>query len=323
MEFSRRQLLLGGAAAAGGLLTLGAAKTALAKAPFATAQAPLYYRLKVGTFEVTAFCDGAIDVALNLYPKAEKTEAEALLAKAHRSPAAVPTAINAYLVNTGEKLFLVDTGVGNLFGPGANLLHPALKAAGYAPEAIDAVILSHLHPDHIGGLADSGDKPSFPNATLLLNQLEYAFWTDEGIASRAPKEAQPFFKMAQSAMAAYKGRTEQFKGGDTLAPGVAAVGAYGHTPGHSIIDLTSGKDRLLIWVDVVHTAALQFAHPEWSISFDNDPEQAIATRKKIFDQVAQDGTLIAGMHLDFPGIGYVAAEKSGYSFQPAFYSPRT
>jgi glyoxylase-like metal-dependent hydrolase (beta-lactamase superfamily II) len=140
--------------------------------------------------------------------------------------------------------------------------------------------------------------------------------------SRAPAEAQKYFRMAQAAIKPYAKRMQLYNDGEQLAGGVTAMAAPGHTPGHTALRLASGQDSLLIWGDIVHVAALQFAKPEWAISFDTDQAQAIETRKKLFEQVASEGALVAGMHLDFPGLGYVTKEPQGFAFQRAVWSPR-
>jgi len=295
---------------------------AFAKAPFASAQAPAYYRFKIGTLEVTAVTDGMLQLPFSLFPTADKAEAQALFAKAHRTADKVPTAVNTYVVNTGSKLILVDTGYGNMAGADAGFLLNNLKAAGFEPDQFDAVVITHMHPDHVGGLLSPEGKPVFTNAALLVNGKDHAFWTDEGITSRAPADGQKFFRIAQAAVRPYEKQLQLYKDGEELSPGIVAAAAPGHTPGHTALTVASGKDSLFIWGDIVHVAALQFARPEWAISFDTDQAQAIETRKALFGRLSADGTLVAGMHLDFPGLGYVTREVQGYSYQRAVWSPK-
>ncbi len=322
MHFHRRSFLtLSAGATAASLLRAAAPEQAAAKAPLATAQAPSYYRFKVGTLEVTAVTDGMLELPLALFPAAEPAQAKTLFEKAHR-PEKAPTAVNTYVVNTGDKLILVDTGYGSMAGPAAGYLQDNLKAAGFNPAEIDVVYLTHMHPDHVGGLLDQQGKPVFGNADILVNEKEHAFWTDEGITTKAPAESQKFFRIAQAAVKPYEKKLHLYKDGEEVAPGLTAAVAAGHTPGHSMLTLSSGNQTAVIWGDIVHVAALQFPRPEWAIAFDSDQAQAIETRKKVFDKFATDGTLIAGMHLDFPGIGYVAREPQGYSLQRAMWTPK-
>jgi glyoxylase-like metal-dependent hydrolase (beta-lactamase superfamily II) len=322
MTIDRREFLQATAAIAATGVVARSVGDAHAKAPLQTAQNASFYRFKTGDIEVTSITDGGIDLELRLFPNADKAEAEAILAKTGRPKTGSPASINAFIVNTGGKLIVVDTGTGTFFGPQAGLFAANLSASGYSPDQVDAVIITHMHPDHLGGLTKADGKPAFANAQILVNEDDYKFWTDEVITAKAPDEAKPFFRFAQATMKAYEGKVERFRDGTEFAPGVTAVAAPGHTPGHTMIRVSSGKSSLLIWGDIVHATALQFARPEWAISFDSDQAAAVATRKKVFDQVSGSGTMVAGAHLDFPGIGFVARESSGYSYHPAFWSPK-
>jgi glyoxylase-like metal-dependent hydrolase (beta-lactamase superfamily II) len=282
-------------------------------------QAPAFYRFSVGDLEVTSINDGMLELDPGLFAGADKTEAEQLLQAAHRAPK-IPTAVNAYTVRVGDTLVLIDTGTANAMGPTLGKVGANLVAADINPADIDVVFITHLHPDHANGLIDSQGKPAFANAEVVLTEKEFAFWHDDGIMSQAPNEVKPFFLGARAAVKPYAGRIRKITDGE-IVPGLTAVPAPGHTPGHTMVRVSSGKDSLLIWGDVVHTAALQFPHPEWAISFDTDTTQAIATRKAVYDQVATDGVMVAGMHLDFPGIGHISRTKSGYAYFPAFWSP--
>jgi glyoxylase-like metal-dependent hydrolase (beta-lactamase superfamily II) len=292
---------------------------ALAKAPLRGKQAPAFYRFKVGEFEVTALSDGAIELEAAIYPKADKAQAQSLLETARRAPK-VPTSVNAYAVNTGNALVLVDTGAANSFGPTVGKLPGNLAAAEIDPATVDVVFITHLHPDHVAGALTADGKPAFPNAELVLTEKEHAFWHDDGMMGQAPAEFKSFFELARKAVKAYGGRVRRITDGE-IVPGLTAIAAPGHTAGHAMVRVSSGNGGLLIWGDIVHTAALQFPHPEWAIQFDTDQELAIATRKKVFDQAAADKIMVAGMHLDFPGIGFVSSLNSKYEYYPAFWSP--
>ena len=325
MTVSRRRFLQGSAAvAAAASIGLDLSAEALAKAPMQGGQAPGFYRMKIGEIEVTALMDGALDLELKLFPEAEKAknEAEALLSAAGRPKTGTPGAINAFVVNTGEQLILVDTGAGAFFGPQAGLFDDNLKASGYDFASVDVVIVTHMHPDHIGGLFAADGTPALPKAQILVSEADFMYWTDETRMTQAPEAAKPFFQLASATAQAYAGRIDQFKDGHEPAKGISLVAAPGHTQGHSMVRISSGDDALLIWADVVHAAALQFARPDWAIQFDTDQAQAIATRKKVFDQVASEGVLVAGAHLDFPGFGRVSREKDAYRYNPAFWTPR-
>ena len=313
---SRRSLL-----AAPALLAAGAAvppRPAMAKAPLANAATPAVYRFRLGTIEVTAVSDGTIDMPPDLFPGAKQDPATAarLLGQAALPEKAVPTFVNAYLVNTGERLVLVDTGTGPIqgFGPNLGRLAKNLAAVGIDPAAVDVVVATHLHPDHVGGLSPA-NAPAFPNAELVLAESEHAFWNDEGIASQAPAELQAFFRIAREAIAPYAKRTRRLNAGEA-APGITLEPAPGHTPGHSMVRIASGAAQLLIWGDVVHMAALQFEKPDWSLAFDTDQGRAAETRKRVFDMAASDKLLVAGMHLPFPGLGRVARRGDAYAYAP-------
>ncbi len=318
MTLDRRSLLLG-TLAAPALASLGG--PALARAPAAGAQVPGLYRLKVGAFEVTAVSDGTVGLDLALFSGIDKAEAERQLQAAYL-PAPIPTSVNAYVVNTGDRLVLVDAGTIAGFAPTLGRLPANLKAAGIEPANIDTVIVTHLHADHIGALATAAGAAGFPNAELVVAEPEAAFWTDEGMLSRAPAEMRSFFAAARAALKPYQdaNRVRRVAMGSEVVPGIRVEAAPGHTPGHALVRVGTGANALLIWGDVVHAAALQFARPEVTIGFDVDPKAAVETRRRAFDAAASERTLIAGMHLPFPGLGHVAREGAGYRFVPSFWA---
>lgn len=291
--------------------------TAHAAAPQQKTQVPGYYRLAVGQFEVTALFDGIFELDPKLLKNASEGDVQKLLARMFQRGPKVQTAVNAYLVNTGSKLLLIDTGAAGLFGPGLGQVLSNLKAAGHQPEQVDAVLLTHLHGDHANGLLQADGQPAFPNADIWTAQSEADFWLKADLA-KVPEKAQPFFKMAQDAVAPYAkaGKLKTFSGQQEIFPGIHTLPAPGHTPGHTAFNLKSGEQSLLIWGDIVHNAAVQFTKPAVSIEFDVDQKLAVSTRKAFFAKVAKEQSLVAGAHLAFPGIGHVRADSKGYSWVP-------
>jgi glyoxylase-like metal-dependent hydrolase (beta-lactamase superfamily II) len=313
-DLTRRDLLT---AAGIGVFSL-AAGPAFARAPLAGAQVPGLYRFKIGTLEVTAILDGHLDLPQNLFPAAAEAEANSLLDRAALPRGPVNAPVNTYLVNTGDRLIMIDTGTATVMGPTLGLMPKNLAAAGVTPDQVDQVLLTHLHPDHSNGLLTPDGKAFFPNAEVVVAEAEHAFWLNDGIMSQAPKDVQPFFQMARAAVKPYADQNRLRRiGAGEVASGIEALAIPGHTPGHTGFRIASGGQQWLVWGDIVHVAPFQFARPDWSIAFDTDPAMAAATRKRIFDMAAADKILVAGMHLPFPGVGHVVKEADGFRFQPA------
>jgi glyoxylase-like metal-dependent hydrolase (beta-lactamase superfamily II) len=288
---------------------------------FAGVQAPGLYRLKVGDFEVTVLSDGNLPFQVELFT-GNPDRAQRLLEDAFVPKQNPTTSVNAWLVNTGRKLILVDTGASTHFGPTLGRLPDNLAAAGVHPDAIDAVVITHMHPDHVPGLVSADKQMLFKNATVHLGADEYAFWTSDEIYAKAPDGAKPFFDLARMAIKPYvdAGKVQTYKDGSEILAGLAAAAAPGHTVGHSMIRVSSAGRDLLLWGDIVHCAALQFAEPDRSIAYDIDPAMAIASRKKVFEMVTTDRLLFAGAHLPFPGLGNTIKGATGYTYVPLLYS---
>jgi glyoxylase-like metal-dependent hydrolase (beta-lactamase superfamily II) len=320
MSFTRR-FVVGGLVGSAAYSAVGA--PAWAKAALSGHQAIGAYRHVVGNFEVIALNDGAFELPLALFAGADAAEANKLLAGRSLPADKSPTAVNAFLVNTGDKLVLIDSGSGGLMGPTVGRFAANLAAFGIDPASVDVVAMTHTHPDHFGGLLSADKKIAFPKAQFVISEADTKFWLDEGVAAKAPADAKPFFEMARTFVSPYVagGNVRYIADGQEVVPGVTAHAAPGHTPGHTMYRVTSGKDTLLIWGDIIHSYALQFAHPEWAIAFDIDPASAIATRQKVFDMVATDKLTIAGAHVPFPGIGHVAKAGSAYAYEPLFWTP--
>lgn len=297
-----------------------------AEAPQVNTQVPGYYRMMLGKFEITALYDGAIELDTKLLHNVKPTELNKLLARMFVGNPKMQTAVNAYLINTGTNLVLVDAGAARLFGPTLGYTLQNMKAAGYDPSQVDTVVITHLHADHVGGITTADGMKIFPNAKIMVDKKDHDFWLSAEVAAKMPEKMQPFFKMARDAAAPYQkaGQWQTFTAGSTLVPGITSEQANGHTPGHTAFCVESDGKKLLIWGDLVHAHAVQFTNPGVSIEFDVDQKQAIATRKRIFKAMAKSKNLVAGMHLPFPGIGHVRAEgKESYSWVPIEYSPLT
>jgi glyoxylase-like metal-dependent hydrolase (beta-lactamase superfamily II) len=272
---------------------------------------------------VTALIDGVLPLEREMFPGAVAAPAEAdrLLDRAFEPRTGAVSPINAFAVNTGDRLVLVDAGTSNSMGPGFGAVPRNLEAAGIRPEDVDLVVLTHLHPDHAGGLLKPDGAPLFPAAEIAVAEAEHAFWTNDGVLAQAPAGARPFFEIARRSIAPYAARLRRFAPGAEVSPGLTAVAAPGHTPGHTLVRIASGAEQLLIIADSVHAAAFQFARPDWAIGFDADPAAASASRRRVLDMAAADRLLVAGSHLPFPGLGHVLKEGEAYAYVPETWRP--
>jgi len=295
-----------------------------AEVPMVKTQVPGYYRMQLGQFEITALYDGRVELDTKLLKNVPASDLNRLLARLFVGNPKMATAVNAYLINTGSRLVLVDTGCGKLFGPALGHITENIKASGYDLSQIDAVLITHMHGDHIGGLIDAEGKPVFPNAKIFIAKAESDYWLSEKNAQQAPEEFKKFFKMARDVSAPYiaDGKWQPFVPGSELVSGILSVDAKGHTPGHTAYLVESDKQKLTIWGDLVHAYAVQFADPDVSIEFDIDQKQAVITRRELLKTIAADGSLAAGMHLPFPGIGHIRVEGNGsYAWVPVEFGP--
>ncbi|GGY65740.1 MBL fold metallo-hydrolase [Pseudoduganella albidiflava] len=299
---------------------LGIASSAFAAAPMAKSQAPGFYRMTVGDFEVTALSDGTADLPMDKLLHEKPAKLQGALSK-HFLKAPVETSFNAFLVNTGSKLVLVDTGAGSLFGPTLGRLVASLQAAGYQPEQVDEIYITHLHPDHVGGLG-SAEKAAFPQAVVRADKHDADFWLSKEKQAAAPEQAKGFFDGARASLAPYSGtnRFKPFDGDTELVPGIRATSSYGHTPGHTSYVIESRGEKLVLIGDLMHAHFIQFDDPSVTIDFDSDKKAALAARKAAFANAAKGGYLIGAAHLPFPGVGHLRSNGKGYQFVPVTYS---
>jgi glyoxylase-like metal-dependent hydrolase (beta-lactamase superfamily II) len=294
---------------------------AQAAAPMAKIPTPGFFRMMLGDFEVTALSDGTVTLPMDkMLSNTTPEKVSAALAAAHLATP-VETSVNAFLINTGTKLVLIDSGAGGMFGPTLGRLTANLKASGYQPEQVDEIYISHMHGDHVGGLILNG-QAVFPNAVVRAAKAEADYWLSKDNLDKAADNAKGGFKNAQAALGPYvaAGRFKPFDGAVELVPGVTAQPSKGHTPGHSSYVVSSKGQKLVLIGDLIHVGAVQFPDPNVTISFDSDSKSAVTERAKQFADAAKEGYLLGAAHLSFPGIGYVRASGGGYVWQPVNYT---
>ena len=309
------------AALAAAVAAIGfAVAPAYAAAPMAKFQAPGFYRIMLGDFEVTALNDGTTDLPVDKLLKEPSAKVDQALAKSfEKSP--LETSFNGFLINTGGKLVLVDTGAAGLFGPTLGKLMANLKASGYQPEQVDEIYITHMHPDHVGGLTADG-QAAFPNAVVRIDKRDTDYWLSQANLDKAPAEQKGMFQGAMASLAPYvkSGKLQPFSGNTELTPGIRSYASPGHTPGHDSYLVESKGQKLVLLGDLLHVEAVQFDDPSVTIGFDSDSKAALASRKAAFADAAKQGYLIGAAHLQFPGLGHIRTEGKAYEYVPVNYT---
>ena len=300
--------------ALGFALALAATTAAQAGAPMIKTQAPGVFRMMLGDFEITAISDGTLDLPVDKLLKENQPGQVAKALQHHHLHLPLETSVNAYLINTGAKLVMVDVGAASVFGPTLGRALANLKAAGYQPEQVDEIYITHRHGDHIGGLLVDG-KVVFPNAVVRLDKRDADYLGATPAAGKGPDGVQLAAKPYLDG-----GRVKPFDGATELLPGLRAQPAYGHTPGHTIYVAESKGQKMVFGGDSMHVASVQFPDPTVTISFDSDSSKAMPERQKLYAEAAAGGYYLAFTHVNFPGIGRVKAEGKGYSWQPVNYT---
>lgn len=273
-------------------------------------ETPKPHGTALGNFKITALSDGYFDLPMSFFLGYEPESGKA-------GPETMHVDVNAFLIETPDRKLLVDTGCGDKLGPTVNRLLESLRAAGTAPGEIDTVLCTHIHPDHTNGLIDEVGLARFPNAEVVVQRDELAFWLNGENRASAPDDMKVYFDMAQAAFAPYKDRLRTFGGAEVVARGISSIPLYGHTAGHSgyVVD-AGGNQQMLIWGDCVHAIDLQTASPDITFAADADKQVALETRRRLFDQVSSDNMMVTGMHVTFPGFGHITKSGSKYDYTP-------
>ena len=326
-HITRRSMLA--AAAATALAPHALTSVARAAAPAAGQQVPGVYRYKVGSIEITVVTDGVNRLPLTdgFVLNAKKDEVNAALAAAFMEKDVFVGPYNPIVINTGSKLAVVDTGLGeaaykNSKGQNGQFLSN-LAAAGIDRNAVDAVIISHYHGDHINGLLRADNSLAFPNAEVLVPALEHKYWTDAGEESRSPTQriADNFKNVRRVMSGEVLKRLRTYEWDKEVIPGVTAVGTPGHTPGHTSHVVASGSGKVYVQADVTHAPFLFARNPGWHAFYDHEPVQAEATRRKVYDMLVAERMQVQGFHYPFPSLAHVEKSGNGYREIPAPWNP--
>jgi glyoxylase-like metal-dependent hydrolase (beta-lactamase superfamily II) len=319
-NMSRRGVLVSAAMAA----AFGLAKP-LALIADAHAEAPVeptagFYKYKVGSIEVTAVYDGIWRKPHDptFIKGVTIDETKAALAKAGMTTDFMPIPLTVLVLKIGDKHIMIDAGSGvGQWQANATHLPANMKAAGIDRSQISTILVSHFHPDHVWGLMEKGTNDAvFPEAELVVNRVEYDFWTESGRVETLPEGRRAAGRRIADVFPTWK-NWRLVESGTEVAPGIQMLDAYGHTPGHSVFLVTSGRDQLMVSNDTMYVPALLAPHPEWQGSYDQDGSMAITTRRKITDRAIADRMMICGAHFPFPGLGTFVKDGNAYAFTPA------
>jgi glyoxylase-like metal-dependent hydrolase (beta-lactamase superfamily II) len=311
---TRRTLLAGSAVTA---LAAGT-ETAAAESPPSGPATPGIYRYKIGSYELTALYDGIWyrPITDKFIRNAPFADVEHALDAAFMPHDRLATPFTTLIVNTGKRLVLIDTGTGGQIAPSAGALRDNLASAGIDPKAVDAIVISHFHPDHINGIKDKDNNLIFPNAEIMVPAPEWAYWMDDANLNAATADDKLTFRNQRRIFSDIAKQVTQFQPGKDIAPGIETIAAAGHTPGHTVFAIHSGDQSLLVLSDTAQHPAVFARHPDWQAAFDIDGAAAVATRKKIFDRAAADRMLVTGYHFPFPACGHLIKTATGYEHVP-------
>lgn len=330
INLNRRQMMAGAMAigAAAVVSRLGAPSAQATTSPTG-AQAPGFYRYKVGNYECTSINDGARSFPMpdKFVTNVPKEEALAAAEAAYMPKGMVTVPFNPQLINTGSKLILIDSGngVANL-EPSKGAVGRTLQnlaASGVDAKSIDIVLLSHLHPDHTNGIRAADGSMAFPNAEIMVPAKDWEFWMSDENAARAQSSEmmKNYFANVKKTFAGIESRVTRYDWGKEVAPGITSIATPGHTPGHTSFAVASGNARVLIQSDVTNIPEFFLRNPDWHVVFDVDPDMAQQTRHKFYDMAAAEKATVVGFHFIFPSVGHVEKNGAGYRLIPSAWNP--
>lgn len=326
MTITRRTVLASSALAAaplgGPALAQTAASTPASAQGSGARQAPGFYRYKVGDIEVTAINDGSAPRALEGFIRnAELSAVQQAAREAFLPQDTIQNSFTTLVLNHGGRLTLIDTGNGDSGAPTTGRWLENFRAAGFDPSQVNTIVISHFHGDHINGLRRKDGTAVFPNAEVLVPAAEWGFWMDDARMNQAPENARGGFQSARRVFGPIAKDVKRYEMDKEVVPGLTAVAAPGHTPGHTAYMLSSGSGRLLILSDTANHPALFVRNPDWSAVFDMDADQARATRRKMLDIAASERAQVAFYHAPFPATGHIAKDGNGFRFVTVQWSP--
>ncbi|MBX9934582.1 MAG: MBL fold metallo-hydrolase [Methylobacterium sp.] len=326
MDVSRRTALAGMAAATA--FASDSSQPLLAQDASALRQAPGYYRYRVGDALVTAVTDGANSFPLpeRFVANASREDVASALVADFRDGATLTVPFTPIVIETAGRRIVVDTGNGEAAfqaSKGAvGQFQTNLQAAGFDRAAIDMVIISHFHGDHVNGLLTADGQPAFPKAEIFVPDAEWTYWMDDGAMSRAPAgRLQDVFRNTRRVFDALGRKVTRYAWDREVAPGLTAIGTPGHTPGHTSLLLDSSGSNLFVQSDVTNIPVLFARKPSWHVMYDQDPAAAEATRRKVYDRVSSERLLLQGFHYPFPAVGHVEKVADGYREVLAPWNP--
>ena len=321
---ARRNALILAAASLAAPALIGTAQAQQAPSPPAPVpppETPGFYRFKVGGFTVTTVHDGHARRPIEgLVLNASVEDVRAVLAESFLPTDHYKGPYTVTFVDTGRHLIAFDAGTGAQMAPTAGHLAHNMRAAGIDPARVTLVVITHCHQDHIHGLTTREGAAVFPNAEVAVAEAEWAWWSDAANETRSPQGQRVNFANVARRFAPYTNHLRRFGDGAELAPGIRAVAAAGHSPGHTVVQVADGNDQLLILADITHRPELFARRPDYVSLFDFDGAAAAATRRRILDRAAADRVRVTGYHFPFPATGHIAREGNGFHFVASDWS---